>query len=228
MAKSRWKGKARSQSRHAKRRALERYDLFLTDQDLTHMADAIRKSTGKTEEATFVLRQSLRVSLWDVLVKGKVCRVVYDRQRRTIVSFLPEGALGLDHDDGAEGGDAERVAAEDSKPQEPEAPFDEALEEKKSRPIQEEIPFVPPAVSVARRRRKRKGASSLSHLAAVLTARLRKESSIKARESEDRGDEDEEPEDDLDASLSVYAREGIIALTIAIMLIAAGKILLGE
>jgi hypothetical protein len=40
-------------------------------------------------EATFLGRQSNRTSVWLVTFRGNACRVVYDKQRKTIVTFLP-------------------------------------------------------------------------------------------------------------------------------------------
>lgn len=77
--------KAQTQRRHAIRRAHERHGLQLTRQDLNDIVRQIQ-----SDKATFVERQSLRVSLFDVVVHERSVRVVYDRQRKTIVSFLPE------------------------------------------------------------------------------------------------------------------------------------------
>lgn len=76
--------KTRAQRIHARRRALERYELDLNRHDLREVVESIQ--AGK---ATFVRRQSLRVSIWEVTVKGQACRVVYDKLRKTIVTFLP-------------------------------------------------------------------------------------------------------------------------------------------
>jgi len=37
----------------------------------------------------FVERQSHRITVWDLNFKGKEVRVVYDNQRKSIVTFLP-------------------------------------------------------------------------------------------------------------------------------------------
>jgi hypothetical protein len=74
-----------AQRRHAKRRAAERYGLELNRHDMRTLVEQIQHG-----DAEFIERQSLRVSVWWVTVGGKRCRVVYDRLRKTIVTFLPE------------------------------------------------------------------------------------------------------------------------------------------
>jgi hypothetical protein len=76
--------KLHAQRRHAKLRAQERYGLSLNRIDLREIAGLIQQ--GK---AVFLRRQSLRVSHWLVEVGGKSARVVYDRKRKTVVTFLP-------------------------------------------------------------------------------------------------------------------------------------------
>ncbi len=84
------RSKKQNQIRHALYRAAERFGLTLTPADLDDIRGAICK--GK---ATFVGRTSLRVSIWDIKVRGTPCRVVYDRNHKTIVTFLPpEGTEG--------------------------------------------------------------------------------------------------------------------------------------
>jgi hypothetical protein len=41
-----------------------------------------------------VERQSLRVTVFDVEMRAQCCRVAYDKQRHTIVTFLPKDAGG--------------------------------------------------------------------------------------------------------------------------------------
>lgn len=78
--------KAKSQRKHAKRRALSRYGLALS----RHHLDAIvlQIQSGK---AKFVERQSNRVTLWEVSYEGHILPVVYDKIRKTCVTFLPTG-----------------------------------------------------------------------------------------------------------------------------------------
>jgi len=71
--------KKQSQEIHARRRAYERYGVFI----LPGAMDALVKTIQKGR-AQFVKRQSNRISIFDVDNK----RVVYDRKRKTIVTFL--------------------------------------------------------------------------------------------------------------------------------------------
>lgn len=78
--------KAKAQRIHAKRRALQREAVLLTRADMRLMVQQIQ--AGK---ATFVRRQSLRVTLWDVAFRDHPVpmRVVYDKLRKNIVTILP-------------------------------------------------------------------------------------------------------------------------------------------
>lgn len=73
--------KRKAQLRHAKVRALERYGITVGNRTLAEMVQDIQQ--GRAE---FLERQSLRVTLWRV----RGYKVVYDRTRKTIVSFLPD------------------------------------------------------------------------------------------------------------------------------------------
>jgi hypothetical protein len=78
------RSKLRAQRKHAKRRALERYGLGLGRSDIAEVVKKIQAG-----EAVFVEKQSGRVSVWDVEVGGKTARVVYDKLRKNIATFLP-------------------------------------------------------------------------------------------------------------------------------------------
>lgn len=71
---------------HALRRARDRYDLDLNEEDLNAMVRQIQTKTN----AQHIYTQSNRVTLWLVQYQGQQCRVVYDRSRKVIVSFLPK------------------------------------------------------------------------------------------------------------------------------------------
>jgi hypothetical protein len=66
---------------------MERYGLELTADMRRQILAAIRG--GK---ARFISRNSIRSSVHDVTLGGKTFRVVYDRERREIVTFLPPNA----------------------------------------------------------------------------------------------------------------------------------------
>lgn len=75
--------KAKAQRAHAFRRARERFDLHLTQNDHAQIVRAIQGGKAK-----FVERQSHRVTLWDINYSGEDLRVVYDSQRKELVTFL--------------------------------------------------------------------------------------------------------------------------------------------
>lgn len=76
--------KALSARRHAMQRARERYGLVY-DRDLrAQLIGIIRRG-----EATMVERQSNRVRVFDLPFEGRTVRVVYDKERGEIVTFLP-------------------------------------------------------------------------------------------------------------------------------------------
>lgn len=76
--------KKKSEQIHAKRRVLERYGIELTQK----LRDTIRGKI-KRQDGKFLYRTSLRVSVWSVIHDDKRFKVVYDKQRKEIVSFLP-------------------------------------------------------------------------------------------------------------------------------------------
>lgn len=79
------KTKARAQRQHAKRRAAERYGIELTARRRREIIAGIH-----SHKYQFVERQSHRISVF--LVDG--VRVVYDRQRKELVTFLPPDTGG--------------------------------------------------------------------------------------------------------------------------------------
>ena len=78
------KSKEACQIRHAKLRAAERYNINLSDSQYQHLCNIIRKNGSK-----IVYKQSNRVTIHQLEWDGKKMIVVYDKQRNTIVSFLP-------------------------------------------------------------------------------------------------------------------------------------------
>jgi hypothetical protein len=77
--------KAKSQRIHASRRSLERHGVWLTS---AVQRDIVRQIQSKTA-AVFVERQSLRITVWDVVYNERKFRVVYDSKRHTLVTVLP-------------------------------------------------------------------------------------------------------------------------------------------
>jgi hypothetical protein len=76
--------KVRAQRVHAKRRAHARYGLTLNRRDLRAIVDQIQRGRARLIE-----RQSNRLTLWIVTLRGQRTRVVYDAHRHSVVTFLP-------------------------------------------------------------------------------------------------------------------------------------------
>jgi hypothetical protein len=69
---------------HAKKRVLERYGIILYKDDLNHLVRMIQDGRGK-----FLEKESVRKTLWELKYKGTKFRVVYDKDRKAIITFLP-------------------------------------------------------------------------------------------------------------------------------------------
>lgn len=76
--------KAKAQRRHARARALERYGVEVGPDTLRRIIADIQGG-----RSVVVQKQSLRVTVHDVEVDGTRMRVVYDRQRKELATFLP-------------------------------------------------------------------------------------------------------------------------------------------
>jgi hypothetical protein len=79
--------KAEAQRRHARERFKRRKNIKFTAE--LHQ-ETVRRIRMRTDGAQLVRRESQRVSIWDVVVVGIRCRVVYDGKRNNIVTVLPE------------------------------------------------------------------------------------------------------------------------------------------
>lgn len=77
--------KAKTQKRHAKTRMLQRYGIGLTEELYADLVNQI--VTGR---ASFIERQSVRVSKFWVRCGTQMIPVVYDRHRKTIVTVLEQ------------------------------------------------------------------------------------------------------------------------------------------
>ena len=69
---------------HAKRRAKSRYNLDFTKEVRRTFNTIIHNNKAK-----FLWRQSRRVSVLEIPYENKTYKVVYDRTRKEIVTFLP-------------------------------------------------------------------------------------------------------------------------------------------
>ena len=78
------KGKTKSLMIHTAKRALERYGCILTKKDQKAIVRIIQN-----EKASFIHKESNRVTVWDVDFEGKTFRVCYDKIRKSIVTVLP-------------------------------------------------------------------------------------------------------------------------------------------
>jgi hypothetical protein len=83
-----WK-KDRNRS-HAKARAKERFGIDLTNEDLRRIVRDIESGV-----AIFILpaRGSRDVGLYDVILRSRLVRIVYDRVTKVVVTVLPSTAL---------------------------------------------------------------------------------------------------------------------------------------
>jgi hypothetical protein len=77
------KTKKRCQQIHAANRARERFGINLSQNDQQEICRMIRDG-----EASFVRKDSNRVSVFDVLFKEYVIRAVYDKHRHSIATVL--------------------------------------------------------------------------------------------------------------------------------------------
>jgi len=75
------------QRAHAKRKAHIRYDLNLTDQTEREIISLIQSRDPMVVQSLDV--QSNRVTVYSVLYDNRYLAVVYDSQRKTLVTFLP-------------------------------------------------------------------------------------------------------------------------------------------
>lgn len=69
--------------KHAKKRALTRFNMLLLRKDFNTIIKTIH-----TNKALLLERQSNRVSRWVLEYQGVLMQVVYDRQRRTVVTLM--------------------------------------------------------------------------------------------------------------------------------------------
>jgi len=75
--------KKQNQKTHAKRRALERLELNLTNEDLFHIGSKIKKG-----ESNFIRKISNRLTVHEVEYNSQTLKVVYDTTRHQVITFL--------------------------------------------------------------------------------------------------------------------------------------------
>jgi hypothetical protein len=76
--------KAKSQKRHAARRLHERFDIQIKQHEYQELVRQIQSGQAK-----FIEKQSNRVKVLEVELRGIKIRVCYDKQRKTIITALP-------------------------------------------------------------------------------------------------------------------------------------------
>jgi hypothetical protein len=93
--------KKQAEQIHARRRAKERYDVNLNKDARRQIVHQIQNSlenlsqparglsTVTPSSATFLAKQSNRVTEWEVPYEGQDLRVLYDKKRKTLITCLP-------------------------------------------------------------------------------------------------------------------------------------------
>lgn len=77
--------KRTAQRKHAVQRAKDRHNIDLTPEDFTKIKDMIESGLSELLE-----KQSHRVSIRKITLNNKEYVIVYDHNRKTVVSFLPK------------------------------------------------------------------------------------------------------------------------------------------
>lgn len=80
--------KATQQRSHFKRRVFERYSLTINDGEYDFLVSRIRKNDKTVVK--FLTKQSNRVSVHLLMYKDHEIVVVYDKERKSLVTALPE------------------------------------------------------------------------------------------------------------------------------------------
>lgn len=83
--------KKEAQTKHARQRAMERYEIDFTQNKRETMLKQIERGEGR-----FLRKQSHRVSIFLMVCDNKEVVVVYDKERNNIASFLPIEAKNED------------------------------------------------------------------------------------------------------------------------------------
>lgn len=73
-----------NQKYHAKYRAKERYGLTINKEKYQKLVEKIRSGKSISSE-----KQSNRITIHTLMFEDELVRVVYDKNRKTVVTFLP-------------------------------------------------------------------------------------------------------------------------------------------
>ncbi len=82
------KAKKKSQFQHAQRRACQRYGLTVGPRKYEELCKKIQQ-----QDCVFLEKQSNRVTMFAVQMEEQWLPVIYDKDRHSIVTFLPKQAL---------------------------------------------------------------------------------------------------------------------------------------
>lgn len=82
--------KKQAQQEHAKRRARERFGCKFTHEDEQEIIEKIQNGV-----ATFIQKQTNRISLFGVIYQGVETVIVYDRERKVVVTLMPRDYFEL-------------------------------------------------------------------------------------------------------------------------------------
>lgn len=82
--------------RHSHKRLRERFGISLSNEELRELGEQIRKKDEARfkGKAVFFDTQSLRVTRWFVWFRDRWIPIVYDKNRKVIITALPEGSFG--------------------------------------------------------------------------------------------------------------------------------------
>lgn len=80
--------KAESQRIHAHRRLIERFGIYISNEGYQNIIMMIQ-STPRPDSIVFLDRTNARLTRWLVEYDSKKMVCVYDKRRKTIVTFLP-------------------------------------------------------------------------------------------------------------------------------------------
>ena len=86
--------KSECERMHVKRRFLERFGIELSRKKRLQIIDEIQSG-----RATFIEKESTRVSLFDVSIEHQVVRVAYDRLRKELITAMVPSIVALDEDE---------------------------------------------------------------------------------------------------------------------------------
>lgn len=77
------RSKKKDQTRHVQKRAIERFGINLSEAQQQALIRQIQQGNAK-----FVIKQSNRITIFDVEHEGNTIRVVYDKDRKSLATVL--------------------------------------------------------------------------------------------------------------------------------------------